>query len=95
MHVWVAVFHDEGAIAGWETVAVEDEGVKQLPCCRGHEKPGAEPPWSILEVPEVFELVVDEFECAREDVDCDCDAQLGGGVDREEEACEGGAERRC
>jgi hypothetical protein len=33
-----------------ETVPVEDEGVQELAACYGHEHPGAEPRWPVLEV---------------------------------------------
>lgn len=76
VHVRPAVLHDEGAVAVGEAVTVEDEGVQELSCCGGHEEPGAEPPRSILEVAQVFEVVVGKFEGAGENVDGDGDAEL-------------------
>jgi len=40
-------------------------------------------------------VVVGEFEGAGEDIDGNCSAEWGGGINREEESGEGGANSRC
>ena len=92
LNIFGRSLEDKASVRRWETVAVEDEGVEKLSHGKGDEEPAAEPPWTVLEVASILEVVVVEFEGAREEVDCDDEAGLVSWGKAEEESRETGAD---
>jgi hypothetical protein len=80
LDVFRCIGQDEVGIRGGEAIPVEDEGVQELALRGGEEEPGPEPPGGIDEVGR-SEAVVEELEGAGAGVNCDGEAELGGGVD--------------
>ena len=64
LYVFRGTLHDEIAVCFGEAITVENEGVEELTAGEGHEQPTAEPPWSLLEVASVVEVVKEKFQRA-------------------------------